>query len=69
VLNADDPLVREMRMVSRARAVVLLAGSENPYLDEALEAGGRAITVVDGQMVVLGRGHDPTLVMPVARFR
>jgi len=68
VLNADDPLVREMRMVSRARPWFYSPDPENPYLDEALEAGGRAITVVDGQMVVLGRGHDPTLVMPVAQI-
>jgi cyanophycin synthetase len=67
VLNADDPLVREMRMVSRARPWFYSPDPENPYLDEALEAGGRAITVVDGQLVVLGRGHDPTLVMPVAQ--
>ena len=55
VLNADDPLVREMRMVSRARPWFYSPDPENPYLDEALEAGGRAITVVDGQLVVLGR--------------
>jgi cyanophycin synthetase len=67
VLNADDPLVREMRMVSRARPWFYSPDPENPYLDEALEAGGRAITVVDGQIVVLGRGHDPTVVMPVAQ--
>jgi len=68
VLNADDPLVREMRLVSRARPWFYSPDPENPYLDEALEAGGRAITVVDGQLVVLGRGHDPTLVMPVAQI-
>ena len=66
VLNADDPLVRAMRSVSRARPWFYSPDSENPYLDEALEAGGRAITVVDGQIVILGRGLDPTTVMPVA---
>lgn len=66
VLNADDPLVRQMRAVSRAKPWFYSPDPENPYLDEALEAGGRAITVLDGQVVVLGRGLDPTTVLPVA---
>ena len=45
VLNADDPLVRAMRSVSRARPWFYSPDPDNPYLDEALEAGGRAITV------------------------
>jgi len=66
VLNADDPLVREMRSVSRARPWFYSPDPDNPYLDEALEAGGRAITVVDGEIVILGRGLDPTIVIDVA---
>ena len=66
VLNADDPLVRQMRSVSRATPWFYSPDPDNPHLDEALEAGGRAITVLDGQVVVLGRGLDPTIVMPVA---
>jgi cyanophycin synthetase len=66
VLNADDPLVRDMRLVSRARPWFYSPDPDNPHLDEALEAGGRAITVVDGRIVVLGRGLDPTVVMDVA---
>ena len=65
VLNADDPLVREMRLVSRARPWLYSPDPENPYLDEALDAGGRAITVVDGEIVILGRGLDPVRVVPV----
>ena len=45
VLNADDPLVRAMRSVSRARPWFYSPDPDNPHLDEALEAGGRAITV------------------------
>ena len=66
VLNADDPLVRAMRSVSRARPWFYSPDPDNPYLDEALEADGRAITVVDGRIVILGRGHDPTTVLDVA---
>ena len=66
VLNADDPLVRAMRSVSRARPWFYSPDPDNPYLDEALEADGRAITVVDGRIVILGRGHDPTWVVDVA---
>jgi cyanophycin synthetase len=66
VLNADDPLVRAMRLVSRARPWFYSPDPDNPHLDEALEAGGRSITVVDGGIVVLGRGLDPTIVMQVA---
>ena len=66
MLNADDPLVRAMRSVSRARPWFYSPDPDNPYLDEALEAGGRAITVVDGEIVVLGRGLDPTVVIDVA---
>ncbi len=67
VLNADDPLVRAMRSVSRARPWYYSPDSGNPYLDEALHAGGRAITVVDGGIVILGRGLDPTVVLDVAK--
>ncbi len=65
VLNADDPLVRQMRSVSRARPWFYSPDPDNPYLDEALEAGGKAITVIDGDIVVLGRGLDPTRVIAV----
>ncbi|HEY5882982.1 MAG TPA: Mur ligase family protein [Nakamurella sp.] len=66
VLNADDPLVRAMRSVSRAKPWFFSPDRDNPYLDDALEAGGRAITVIDGKIVILGRGHDPTEVVDVA---
>ncbi len=66
VLNADDPLVRQMRSVSRAQPWFYSPDPENTYLDEALDAGGRAITVLDGQVVVLGRGLDPATVLPIA---
>ncbi|MTD17288.1 Mur ligase [Nakamurella sp. YIM 132087] len=66
VLNADDPLVRAMRTVSRARPWFYSPDPENPYLAEALDAGGRAITVLDGVIAVLERGLEPRLLLPVA---
>jgi cyanophycin synthetase len=66
VLNADDPLVRAMRSVSRAKPWFYSPDPDNPYLDDALEAGGRAITVINGRVVILGRGHDPTEVIDLA---
>ncbi|AZI57244.1 Mur ligase [Nakamurella antarctica] len=65
VLNADDELVAAMRLVSRARPWFYSLDCENPYLAEALEAGGRGITVVDGTIVVLEHGLDPRTVLPV----
>ncbi|WP_420122810.1 Mur ligase family protein, partial [Nakamurella sp.] len=67
VLNADDPLVRAMRSVSRAKPWFYSPDPDNPYLDDALEAGGRAITVLEGTIVILGRGHDPTEVIDLAQ--
>lgn len=66
VLNADDPLVRAMRSVTRAKPWFYSPDPGNPYLDDALDAGGRAITVLDGKIVILGRGHDPTEVIGLA---
>jgi cyanophycin synthetase len=68
VLNADDPLVREMRSVSRARPWLFSPDPDNPHLAEALDAGGRAITVRDGVIVVLALGLDPRPVLPVAEI-
>ena len=67
VLNADDPLVRAMRSVARAKPWFYSPDPDNPYLDDALEAGGRAITVLEGRIVILGRGHDPTEVIDLAQ--
>ncbi len=67
VLNADDPLVRNMRMVSRARPWFYSPDPDNPYLAEALDAGGRAITVMESEIVVLSRGLDPIRLIDVSK--
>jgi cyanophycin synthetase len=66
VLNADDPLVRAMRRFTRARPWFYSPDPDNQHLGEALDAGGRAITIVDGEIVVLARGSDPTRIIAVA---
>lgn len=63
VLNAEDPLVVDMRRLTRARLWMYATDPTNPHLVEALEAGGRAITVIDGNMVVLQRGADPVKIL------
>lgn len=65
VLNADDPLVLGMRRFTRARPWFYSLDPDNPHLAEALTAGGRAITVVDGEIVVLHRGYDPVRILPL----
>ncbi|WP_051266733.1 Mur ligase family protein [Nakamurella lactea] len=67
VLNADDPLVLAMRRFTRARPWFYSPDPTNPKLTEALDAGGRAITIVDDEIVVLARGSDPTRIVPVTQ--
>jgi cyanophycin synthetase len=66
VLNADDDLVLAMRTVTRARPWLYSTDPTNPHLAEALDAGGRAMTVLDGIVVVLRRGLDPIAVGALA---
>ncbi len=67
VLNADDELVLAMRSGVRARTWLFSPDPDNPDLADAVAAGGRAITVIDGDIAVLDMGFDPTRVLPVAQ--
>lgn len=67
VLNADDPLVLGMRAVTRARPWFYSTDPANPHLAEALAAGGRAITVLDGRIVVLRTGLEPMTVLELGQ--
>ena len=60
VLNGDDPRVWAMRMAPRAKPWVFTLDPDSPAIREALGAGGRAITVLDGWVTVLDehRVHD-----------
>ncbi|GGM18244.1 Mur ligase family protein [Nakamurella endophytica] len=65
VLNADDDLVLGMRAAVRARPWLYSTDPANLHLAEALAAGGRAVTVEDGDIVVLRTGLDPLRILPV----
>jgi cyanophycin synthetase len=69
VLNADDPRTLAMRRLSRARPFVFGLDPDAPGLREAQTDGGRAATVLDGDLVVLTRGRVerllPVLDVPV----
>ena len=62
VLNADDPRTLAMRRLSRARPFVFGLDPDAPGLREAQTEGGRAATVLDGDLVVLTRGRVHRLV-------
>ncbi|MGB7818700.1 MAG: Mur ligase family protein, partial [Ornithinibacter sp.] len=59
VLNGDDPRVWAMRTGLRAHAWVFSADEASPSVREALGAGGRAVTVMDGDISVLSGNDAP----------
>ncbi|CCH79658.1 Cyanophycin synthetase (fragment) [Nostocoides japonicum T1-X7] len=65
VLNGDDPRVWAMRTAVRARPWAFSLDPASPALREALSAGGRGITVLDGDLAVLAPGADPDRLVPV----
>jgi cyanophycin synthetase len=69
VLNADDPRTLAMRRQTRARPFLFALDPDAPGLREAQTEGGRAATVLDGDLVVLDHGRVdrllPVLDVPV----
>jgi cyanophycin synthetase len=59
VLNGDDPRVWAMRFGIRARPWVFSLDPDSPALRESLGLGGRGVTVLDGDVVVLAPHADP----------
>jgi cyanophycin synthetase len=59
VLNGEDPRVWAMRAGTKARPWAFALRSDAPALREAIDQGGRAITVLDGDVTVLEAGKDP----------
>ena len=63
VLNADDPRVYAMRQITKAQPWIFSRDHDSPAIREILAAGGRATTVIDGWITVLGpRGNSDPLV-------
>ena len=54
VLNADDPRVLHMKRRSPARPIVFTLDPRHPAIRETLADDGRAVTVLDGDVVILG---------------
>jgi cyanophycin synthetase len=65
VLNGDDPRVWAMRAKVKARPWAFTLRSDAPALREALDAGGRGITVLDGQITVLGAAGEADRLVPI----
>ena len=62
VLNADDPRVLAMRRGITGRPWLCSVDADHPALRDALEDGGRAMTVLDGVLTWLeGRRAHPLL--------
>ena len=59
VLNGEDPRVWPMRHRIKAHPWAFSLDPDAPALREALAAGGRGITVLDGEIVILKPGSDP----------
>ena len=65
VLNGDDPRVWAMRHRAKGKVWAFSLDPNAPALREALAAGGRGITVLDGEIVVLTPGRDPDRLVKV----
>ncbi|MCK0113757.1 tetratricopeptide repeat protein [Ornithinimicrobium sp. F0845] len=59
VLNGDDPRVRAMAAQASGRLWMFSLDPDSPALRETVERGGRGMTVLEGDIVILRRGADP----------
>jgi len=65
VLNGDDPRVWAMLVGIKARPWVFSLDPDSPALRESFDLGGRGITVLDGDVVVLQPHSDPDHLIPI----
>ena len=65
VLNADDPRVLAMRRGATGRPFVHSLDPHHPVIREVLADDGRAATVLDGTLVVLGPGSRVERLLPL----
>lgn len=66
VLNADDPRTLAMRTGTRAKVWVFSRDSNSPGIRDAMDAGGRATTVLDGMVTVVSNGATPDPLIALA---
>ncbi|MEO7132084.1 MAG: tetratricopeptide repeat protein [Dermatophilaceae bacterium] len=59
VLNGDDPRVWAMRYGIKAKPWAFTLDPDSPALWESLNSGGRGITVLEGDIVILSPNGDP----------
>ena len=65
VLNGDDPRTFAMRLGVRAHVCVFSLDASSPALRAAVDAGGRAVTLIDGAITVLSPRDEPDPLLPV----
>jgi cyanophycin synthetase len=65
VLNGDDPRVWAMRHGITAKPWAFSLDPASPALWESINQGGRGITVLDGEIVVLSQNGDPDRLVKV----
>ena len=66
VLNGDDPRTFAMRLGVSAQVCVFSRDADSPALRAAVNEGGRAVTLIDGAITVLGPGAEPDPLVDVA---
>jgi cyanophycin synthetase len=65
VLNADDPRALAMRRGIRGRPWVFSLDPDHPAIRAAVAEGGRATTVIDGQLTYFTPGMRPHRLLPL----
>jgi cyanophycin synthetase len=65
VLNADDPRVLAMRRLATGRPWLFSLDADHPAIRTTLAEGGRAISVLDGALVVMTSGRQGHRLLPV----
>ena len=65
VLNGDDPRTFAMRLGVTANVCVFSRDPESPALRRVLDEGGRAVTLIDGDITVLDPRIEPDPLVPV----
>ena len=65
VLNADDPRVLAMRRLAAGRPWLFSLDADHPAIRTTLAEGGRAISVLDGALVVITSGRQGHRLLPI----